>query len=145
MAATSAYRDETGQEAWVSGGAVAQDGKLKLMVCNTCGGEVVWATSIRTGRKYRVDVSKGESGCRYYAKRNAHDCARRLAAVEQARRAAATSEVLEARRLVMRALVLAGHDVEFADDGSLIDVRPDGSRIPVSDDEIVAGMNRASV
>lgn len=63
-----------GTPTYVSDGAVAQDGVLKLMQCNACGAEVVWATSGRTGRKYLVNVSRGYNDQRFYMKRNAHRC-----------------------------------------------------------------------
>lgn len=63
-----------GSPHYVSDGAVAQDGVLKLMQCNACGAEVVWATSARTGRKYLVNVSRGHLDQRFYMKRNVHDC-----------------------------------------------------------------------
>lgn len=59
---------------WISGGAVSQDGKLPLYICNTCGHEVVWATSRKTGRKYLVNVYKGQSGARFYVKHRPHNC-----------------------------------------------------------------------
>ena len=77
---TSATRPRTsavlvnGQPHYVSPGAVAQDGSLKLMQCNNCGAEVVWATSARTGRRYLVNVSRGYLDQRFYNKRNAHRC-----------------------------------------------------------------------
>ena len=60
-------------------GAVRQDGDLPIYDCLTCGAEVVWATSRKTGRKYLVNVSVGESGRRFYMKQNVHRCADKLA------------------------------------------------------------------
>lgn len=61
---------------FASEGAVKQDGSLKIYTCNTCGREVVWAKSSRTGRFYLVNVSHGRSGARFYIKKDAHDCAK---------------------------------------------------------------------
>lgn len=66
----------------VGPGASAQDGDLPLYQCNTCHGEVVWATSSRTGRKYLCNVYQG-TVVRYYVKRSVHQCQDRL--VPQAR------------------------------------------------------------
>lgn len=82
-ARTRAFRDTQGRCLWIGDGAIAQDDKLQLYVCNTCGGEVVWATSKRTGRKYLVDVCRGEVS-RYYRKDLVHDCAKRRAAADSA-------------------------------------------------------------
>lgn len=53
-------------------GAVAQDGRLPVYVCNACQREVVWATSRKTGRKYLVNVTRGYHHQRFYMKHNAH-------------------------------------------------------------------------
>lgn len=68
-------RNERGT--YADGGAVNQDGNLPIYDCTTCGHEVVWATSARTGRKYLVNVSHGAQGSRFYMKHNVHprDCA----------------------------------------------------------------------
>lgn len=88
-------------------GANAQEGTLPLYRCNTCGADVVWATSARTGRKYLADVKTGQAGQRYYVKASAHECdnpARREAreAVERQMAAEAMTrkmgELQEARR-----------------------------------------------
>lgn len=71
---TEALKDAHGQPQWVGEGAQRQDGSLKLYRCTTCGAEVVWATSTRTGRPYLVNVSRGYHDQRFYAKRNAHRC-----------------------------------------------------------------------
>ena len=71
--AECAPTDKDAQPKYVGEGAVRQDGSLKLMRCQ-CGQDVVWATSKRTQRKYRVNVSRGASGARFYAKRNVHKC-----------------------------------------------------------------------
>lgn len=76
---TEAVKDPQGCPVWVGEGAVAQDGNLKLYRCTTCGDEVVWATSSRTGRHYLVNVSRGYNDQRFYVKRNAHDCEARVA------------------------------------------------------------------
>lgn len=64
---------ENGMPIYATDGGVAQEGKLKIMVCR-CGAQVVWATSARTGRKYRVNISRGHLGQRYYRKNNVHRC-----------------------------------------------------------------------
>lgn len=79
-------RNERGT--YATGGAVNQDGDLPIYDCTTCGNEVVWATSNRTGRRYLVNVSRGEQGRRFYMKHNVHDCARIMADREAARDAA---------------------------------------------------------
>lgn len=60
---------------YATGGAVTQDGKLKIYSCNTCGQQVVWATSSRTGRMYLVNISHGALGQRFYMKHLTHNCA----------------------------------------------------------------------
>lgn len=62
------------ERVFVSDGAVSQDGPLRLAWCKYCKREVVWATSTRTGRKYLVNVSTGQSGARFYMKHNVHKC-----------------------------------------------------------------------
>lgn len=71
---TTAMKNPQGQPIYVGGGAVAQDGSLKLYTCNTCHHEVVWATSARTGRVYLVNVRRGYLDQRYYVKASAHRC-----------------------------------------------------------------------
>lgn len=60
---------------YIDGGAVAQDGKLPAYLCNTCGADVVWATSNRTGRKYLANVYRNRNGARFYVKHQPHNCA----------------------------------------------------------------------
>lgn len=70
-------------EGYASVGAVAQrGGSLPVYICNTCGSEVAWATSSRTGRKYLANVRRGQAGQRYYIAASVHDCAPVLAAVQ---------------------------------------------------------------
>jgi hypothetical protein len=59
---------------FVGEGAVRQDGTLPMYVCNTCNGEVVWATSARTGRKYLVNVRRGHLDQSFYMKHDTHTC-----------------------------------------------------------------------
>lgn len=59
--------------AYASTGAVRQHGgSLPIYVCNTCGREVVWATSSKTGRKYLANVSHGYLGQRFYVAASVH-------------------------------------------------------------------------
>ena len=62
---------------FASVGAVRQSGgSLPIYICNTCGREVVWCESKRTGRKYLANVRSGHLGQRYYIAANVHgDCA----------------------------------------------------------------------
>jgi hypothetical protein len=55
-------------------GAVAQQGPKPIYDCTTCGREVVWLESKKTGRHYLVNVSKGASGTRYYVSADLHKC-----------------------------------------------------------------------
>lgn len=84
--------------AYASGGAVTQDGHLAIYECTTCGNEVVWATSKKTGRKYLVNVRKGMSGTRYYVKANFHKCEEIMASREALPDTA--SEVMEDTKLL---------------------------------------------
>ena len=59
---------------WIGGGLNNQDGALEVVFCNRCGNHIVWATSNRTGKKYRVDVRISERGNRYYVKSDFHQC-----------------------------------------------------------------------
>jgi hypothetical protein len=59
---------------FATGGAVTQEGSLPLYVCNGCQGEVVWATSARTGRKYLANVWRKTNDARYYMKNDPHKC-----------------------------------------------------------------------
>lgn len=85
---TEAIEDQRGRPVYVGEGAVNQDGNLKLYRCTTCGDEVVWAKSSRTGRRYLVNVSRGYNDQRFYMKRNAHDCEARVAELDAAAAAA---------------------------------------------------------
>lgn len=72
---TAAVHPTNGGPRYIGGGANEQDGKLKLYTCNTCHGEVVWATSTRTGNKYLANVfTSPHSGARFYVKASAHEC-----------------------------------------------------------------------
>ena len=65
---------------YADGGSVRQEGPLPLYECTTCGREVVWATSTKTGRKYLVNTYQyGEAGSyglhrSYYVKSSPHRC-----------------------------------------------------------------------
>ena len=63
-----------GKQAYASGGAVAQDGSLKVYYCGKCGRRIVWATSARTGGKYLVNVFDKNSGGMHYVKNQLHTC-----------------------------------------------------------------------
>ena len=104
---------------FASEGAVRQNGgTLPVYVCNTCGHEVVWCESKRTGRPYLVSVTRGYHDQRFYMGHNVHprDCGeRRQAAIdqhaayeaEQARQAAAAAWVpvyMQARKHIAPAL-----------------------------------------
>lgn len=57
-------------------------GRLPVYECSTCGREVVWATSKRTGRRYLAEVQRGQADQRFYIGANVHTdeaCARRIA------------------------------------------------------------------
>lgn len=71
---TSRRGEKTLRPVYIGGGAVHQDGPLKLYSCNTCHHEVVWATSTKTGRHYLANVYRGTSDARYYVKASAHEC-----------------------------------------------------------------------
>lgn len=60
--------------AYASGGAVTQDGLLPIYIHLACGRDVVWATSRKTGRKYLVNVYRGQAGQRFYVKHQPHKC-----------------------------------------------------------------------
>jgi hypothetical protein len=64
----------TQQTRYASDGAVRQDGPLPITTCDDCGKEMVWATSNRTGKKYRVAITKGYLDQRFYMKNNFHTC-----------------------------------------------------------------------
>lgn len=69
MARTTRIEDQ-----WAGPGANRQEGPLPIYSCNTCHGQVVWATSRRTGGKYLVNVRQGYLQQRFYAKHDLHDC-----------------------------------------------------------------------
>ena len=70
----SSGRMERTTDMWIGGGLNNQDGALEVVFCSRCGAHVVWATSKRTGKKYRVDVRISERGNRYYVKSDFHQC-----------------------------------------------------------------------
>jgi uncharacterized Zn finger protein len=59
---------------FASSGAVRQDGTLPVVECRDCGRSVVWATSAKTGKKYRVNLSYSQVGSPYYVKADFHTC-----------------------------------------------------------------------
>lgn len=59
---------------WIGGGLNNQDGALEVVFCTRCGHHIVWATSNRSGKKYRVNVRISERGNRYYVKSDFHQC-----------------------------------------------------------------------
>lgn len=62
---------------YASTGAVRQHaGSLPVYICNTCGREVVWVESKRTGKPYLVTVTRGYLDQRFYMGHNVHprDC-----------------------------------------------------------------------
>lgn len=69
MARTTRVPDQ-----FANGGAVHQEGSLPIYQCNTCLGQVVWATSSKTGRKYLANIRTGYLDQRFYNKRDYHDC-----------------------------------------------------------------------
>ncbi len=73
---TKTSRTSRGKGYAGEGGVRQHGGSLPVYVCNTCGSEVVWAESKRTGRKYLVNVSYGQKGQRFYMGHNVHpsDC-----------------------------------------------------------------------
>ena len=68
-----------GTTIYASGGAQSQDGMLPIRNCKTCGNEIVFAKSLRTGKFYAVNISRGYHGQRFYVKANAHKCAEVMA------------------------------------------------------------------
>lgn len=59
-------------------------GALPIYICNMCGRDVVWCTSVSTGRKYLVDVTAGAVGQRFYVGGNLHECDERQSDAAQA-------------------------------------------------------------
>jgi hypothetical protein len=73
--------------AYAGTGAVRQhDGTLPIYICNTCGREVVWATSAKTGRKYLANIARGHLDQRFYIAASLHDCGPELRRREEAAR-----------------------------------------------------------
>lgn len=67
------YRLPTGKTGkFASPGCNDQDGPLPIHICSKCGQDFVWATSKRTGNKYRANVGFGEK--RIYIKSSIHEC-----------------------------------------------------------------------
>jgi hypothetical protein len=67
------YRLPTGKTGrFASPGCNEQDGTLPIYICSKCGEDFVWATSKRTGNKYRVNVHFGEK--HIYIKSSIHEC-----------------------------------------------------------------------
>jgi len=89
-APTTAKTRRSPDGAYASTGAVRQHGgSLPIYVCNTCGREVVWATSTRTGRKYLANVAHGYLDQRYYVAASVHGT---TCETEMRRRAEALAE-----------------------------------------------------
>jgi hypothetical protein len=65
-----------GHPVYVSTGAVRghSGGTATLHVCNGCQGEVVWATSARTGRRYLCNVRTAANDGRYFMGNDLHSC-----------------------------------------------------------------------
>lgn len=64
-------------EEWATTGAVNQHGgSLRVYICNSCGDEVVWVESKRTGRHYLCNVRRGYHSQRFYIGSDIHprDC-----------------------------------------------------------------------
>lgn len=61
---------------YASPGAQAHQrgGLLAITRCRSCGAEIVFATSKRTGKRYPVSVSHGYKGQRFYMGHNVHRC-----------------------------------------------------------------------
>jgi len=70
------YRLPTGKTGDFAGpGCNDQDGTLPIHICSKCGEEFVWATSKRTGNKYRANVHRlGRNYARTYIKASIHEC-----------------------------------------------------------------------
>ena len=96
-----------------SAGAVRQSsGTLPVYRCNTCHGEVVWAESKRTGRRYLANVSRGYHDQRYYVGADVHDCAPRLAMADDLRQQGEAIALNERYVLAVQAAVREGDTVE---------------------------------
>jgi hypothetical protein len=91
--------------AFASMGAVRQNGgKLPIYVCNTCHHEVCWATSTRTGRKYLVNVRRGNLDQRYYIGSDIHRCEEAMAVVNAIREEQAKHDAGQAVLGAMRSM-----------------------------------------
>lgn len=65
---------------YASPGAVNQKGGLlPIRRCQTCGDDIVFCKSARTGKSYPVSVSRGYVGQRFYIGANVHRCEATLA------------------------------------------------------------------
>lgn len=64
----------SGSQAYATGGAVNQQGHRPVRACGTCGREVVWLESKKTGRRYLANVSRGYLDQRFYVGRDIHRC-----------------------------------------------------------------------
>jgi hypothetical protein len=103
---------------YASQGAVRQNGgNLPLYTCNACGGEVVWAESKRTGRKYLCTVRKGYHGQRYYVGADVHprDCAEQRAARDAEYEAIVTAQELSADYVTRIQAARKSGNLELAD------------------------------
>lgn len=109
---TTSVLDESGRRLYVGTGCVNQrEGSRPLCTCNTCGSEVVWVKSARTGRHYLANVYSGVT-TRYYIAARLHDC-QPILDRNQADRDHLMEQELQVARLVVGALrAAAGHDSE---------------------------------
>jgi len=87
------------------GGVRQHGGSLPIRHCSTCGDEIVFPTSTRTGRRYPVSVSRGYKGQRFYIGANVHRCERPC---QESAWQAATSE---ARHFSIQ-MAICGHPLE---------------------------------
>lgn len=74
MSRTTAILDSKGHPQYAGSGAVNQQGNLKVYRCNTCGAEVVWCESKRTGKHYLANVHRGYLDQRFYVGASVHHC-----------------------------------------------------------------------
>lgn len=90
-ARTQAQRNEFGSYIPVSTGAVRghSGGDTNLYLCNTCHGDVVWATSKRTGRKYLCNARSAYNGSWFFMGNDLHKCDEVLAQRKAADKVAA--------------------------------------------------------
>jgi hypothetical protein len=69
---------------YASVGAVRQhDASLPVFACSTCGNEIAFPTSKRTGRKYAVNVRRNYRDARFYMGHDIHKCAEVMAQRER--------------------------------------------------------------